>query len=325
MRLHQLLSGGARPAVAPLVGYPGAMLTGTSLRENLFDTSRHVESLRAIHKRWRPDVMFPMMDLAVEAGALGLPVRFPEEESPSVEHHPVSSSHDLEPLREADLLSDPRLCTFLDTVRSLAEFPDTLPGAYVVGPFTLAGLLMGASEVAVATIRQPKLVHELLAFATARIHQYAEACIEAGAKLIVYLEPTAVLISPQAFASFPGPYLTELLNTQRAHTVLHICGNTTPLLPEMCKTGVEGLSLDAAVDFAQAASLVPPSIVLIGNIDPVKTMGSRDPSIVAACVRNLQHAMSGQTNFLLSTGCDLPLETPLQNIDTFMEIGRSGN
>jgi uroporphyrinogen decarboxylase len=33
--------------------------------------------------------------------------------------------------------------------------------------------------------------------------------------------------------------------------------------------------------------------------------------------------MDPYPNFILSTGCDLPQETPLENIRAFMETGRS--
>jgi hypothetical protein len=39
-------------------------------------------------------------------------------------------------------------------------------------------------------------------------------------------------------------------------------------------------------------------------------------------VEALLDAMAPYPNFVLSTGCDLPAETPLANIETFMRIGR---
>jgi uroporphyrinogen decarboxylase len=33
--------------------------------------------------------------------------------------------------------------------------------------------------------------------------------------------------------------------------------------------------------------------------------------------------MSGADNFILSTGCDLPMDTPMENIDAFMKVARN--
>ena len=311
-----------RLPVAPLIGYPGARLTGTTLRENLFDAETHTNSLRAIASRWHPDILLPMMDLSVEAAALGLSVRFPDNESPTVEEHPVRRLADLERFAATDILADPRLQAFLHTISDLADREEASLGAYVVGPFTLAGLLMGANEAAIATIRNPDLVHEVLQFSTQVSRSYAYACVEAGADLVVILEPTAVLLSPMAFSEFSGQYVQSIASGCAALSVLHICGDTSALLDGMCETGVHGLSLDSVVDFGAAVKNVPESVVLIGNIDPVRVMGAADPSVVTGAVRDLIEAVNGHKNFILSTGCDLPLETPLENIDKLIDTAR---
>ena len=322
MNLLERISTMGHGAVAPLIGFPGAVLTNTSLRQNVSDAETHIASIRAVHRRWAPDIVFPMMDLAVEAHALGLPVRFPENESPTVERHPVQSADDLQPLRERDILSDARLQSFLQAVEAISALPETLHGAYVIGPFTLSGLLAGASQVALATIRAPGFVHALLEFSIDVIISYARACVDSGAELIAFLEPTAALLSPKAFAEFSGRYVTILREALPTFTVLHVCGNTTRLLSAMCETKVDGLSLDAAVDFAAAAQTVPGDVVLIGNIDPVGVMGAANPDVISHAVRELREKMHGHENFVLSTGCDLPMDTPLDNIDAFMEVGR---
>jgi len=312
-----------RLPVAPLLGYPGARLTRTTIRENLFDAETHSQSILAASSRWHPDLVVPMMDLSVEAGALGLAVRFEDNESPTVEEHPVHRRDDLARLRAQDVLQDTRLQSFLQTISILAGEVTSSLGAYVAGPFTLAGLLMGANEVAIGTLRDPKLVHELLEFAAQVIQAYASACVRAGADLIVILEPTAVLLSPKAFSEFSGRHVRAIADETASACVLHICGNTTPLLGPMCETGVDGLSLDSAVDFSVAVEKVPESVVLVGNIDPVRVMSAEDGACVERAVRDLRMTMEGHSNFILSTGCDLPLQTPLDNIEAFMKAARA--
>jgi len=281
---------GERP-VAPLMGYPGAKITGTSLRANLFTAVTHAKSIYRLWETYKPDIVFPMMDLAVEAGALGLRVRFPEN-------------------------------AFVETIRRLKSQVEVAVAGYVVGPFTLTGLMMGASAAAVATARDPQLVHRVTGFTAQIARTYAEMCLAAGADFITFLEPTAALLSPSAFRVFSGNYINRLAREIGSWTVLHICGSTTHLLEAMCETGVNGLSLDSAVDFPKVASSIPRDVVIMGNIDPVAVMGSSDSGRVRIAVHQLQDAMRGFPNFVLSTGCDLPLETPLKNIYVFMEEAR---
>jgi len=312
---------GERP-VAPLMGYPGAKITGTSLRANLFTAVTHAKSIYRLWETYKPDIVFPMMDLAVEAGALGLRVRFPENGSPTVEEHPIASEGDLARFRDVNIREDARLQSFVETIRRLKSQVEVAVAGYVVGPFTLTGLMMGASAAAVATVRDPQLVHRVTGFTAQIARTYAEMCLAAGADFITFLEPTAALLSPSAFRVFSGNYISRLAREIGSWTVLHICGSTTHLLEAMCETGVNGLSLDSAVDFPKVASSIPRDVVIMGNIDPVAVMGSSDSGRVRIAVHQLQDAMRGFPNFVLSTGCDLPLETPLKNIYVFMEEAR---
>jgi uroporphyrinogen-III decarboxylase len=90
----------------------------------------------------------------------------------------------------------------------------------------------------------------------------------------------------------------------------------------MIDTGAEGLSLDSVVDFPAVAASLPPEVVLIGNVDPVGVMRDGTPAAVRAAVTSLCDSMRRYPNYILSTGCDLPPDTPFENIAAFMETGR---
>jgi len=46
------------------------------------------------------------------------------------------------------------------------------------------------------------------------------------------------------------------------------------------------------------------------------------PEKVESESKKLISEMSDADNFILSTGCDLPMETPLENIDAFMKVAK---
>lgn len=308
--------------VAPLMGFPGTSLTQSTIWQNEFNSRLQYRTIKALVDRFDPDIVFFMMDLAVEAGAIGIPVIFPANGSPSVAEHIVKHVDDLEKFKAVNLLYDGRVRTYLDIMRFMDVNFDKFKGAYVIGPFTLAGLMMGATEIAMATLDNSELVHAAVAFSSQIITLYAQALIDAGADIICILEPTATFISPKAYREFSGTYTQQIIRKLNAISVLHICGNTKHLIKPMAETGAQGLSLDAAVDLAQVASEVPEDLVLIGNIDPVRVMVNASPEEVRRAVSDLLDLMAPYPNFILSTGCDLPPETPLENIAAFMEMGR---
>jgi uroporphyrinogen decarboxylase len=67
---------------------------------------------------------------------------------------------------------------------------------------------------------------------------------------------------------------------------------------------------------------VPKDVVLIGNLDPVNVFLRGTPETVERRTRELVERMMGVENFILSSGCDIPIEAPLENISAFMRAGR---
>jgi len=325
MRLIDLVRSSPRRLAVPLAGFPGAQLTHSSIKQNEFNAELQYRSLYKLTEHVQPDAVFLMMDLSVEAGALGLSVRFPLAESATVEMHPVRNVSDLDQFKVIDPMGDARIWVYLETLRLLKRRLSIPIGAYVIGPFTLAGLMMGANDIALDTLDRPEVVHAVVNFAERVIIDYASALVDAGANIIAILEPTACFLSPSAFRDFSGRSVAHIIRQIDAIPVLHICGQTTNLAEEMAATGAQGLSLDSVVDLAAVAKRIGPDCVLLGNIDPVRIMVNEKPEGVRAAVRQLCQHMAGIENFIVATGCDLPPETPIENIVALVDEARKHN
>jgi uroporphyrinogen decarboxylase len=88
-------------------------------------------------------------------------------------------------------------------------------------------------------------------------------------------------------------------------------------------SGVDALSLDSDVDFANAAKVIDEKIALIGNLCPTGKIMSGSSNDVQRDVEKLLDSMHDVPNFILSTGCDLPLEVPEENVSAFMKTARN--
>lgn len=322
-KLEQMVLRADRRLCVPLMGYPGSRLTDTTLKQNAFNWGIHCWSLYELAYMLDPDGLFFMMDLSVEAGALGVPVRYGLQDSPSVEQHMVKTSEDLMQFMSIDILKDARILMYLKTMEWMAKHISVLKCAYCIGPFTLAGLLMGASDSAMATIENPDLAHDVLAFSARVISRYATALFDSGADLLAILEPTAVMLSPAQFREFSGAYVANIVVHLKGMTVLHICGDTTHLVESMSRTGVDGLSLDSMVDFTAVAPKLKPGCTLIGNIDPVRVLRDQTPDQVRRVTREFLEKTRGIPNLVVSSGCDLPQDTPIENIRAMIEETKS--
>jgi len=320
-----------RRLIAPLVGFPGCKLIDTTLKVAQQNHEVHFKCINALTKLLKPDIAFMLMDLSVEANALGLPVRFPIDQSSSVELHPIDNLDELDRYRHIDILQDARIHSYIKTIQmmSIGLEKDILKCAYVIGPVTLAGLFESAERVAMDSILEPERLNVLCSFATEIIQKYVHAMINAGADIVCILEPTATILGPKEFKKFSSFYVNYIIESYKyanIETVYHTCGNTMHLIQEMVSAGVNALSLDSSqfgVEMEKAAQLVPDDVVIIGNISPTHVLKDGSVEAVKDATTKLLEKMRPYPNFVLSTGCDVPPEAPLENINAFMQAGRN--
>lgn len=322
--------GERRRLVAPLAGFPGVEMTGSTIKLAQQNYGEHYKAIRSLVDAFAPDLVFPLMDLAVEANALGRYTIFPQDDSATVPKDRFTLA-DLDRLEGINISFDSRLAGYVQmmTMMSVTLPPGILKGGYVVGPFTLAGLMMGADDAVMSTVLEPAQLHRLCHFTTERIQEYVQLLISAGADVICILEPSAVMLSPDQFSEFSAVYIRHITQSFRYSGigfVYHTCGNTMHLVENMVRSGVQGLSLDSpdvGVDLAAVAKAIPEDVVAIGNVNPATTMRFGTRGDVRDQVNALLREMERFPNFVLSTGCDLPQETPVENIREFMEVGRA--
>lgn len=318
-----------RRLVAPLIGFPGINLNGGTIKLAQQNYGEHFRILKAIADKYHPDVIFPLMDLSVEANALGRYTVFPKKESATVikdEFH----FEELKYARKVNIAFDSRLNGYVETLKmmSVGLPSDILRGAYVTGPFTLAALMLGADEAAMATIMRPDELNELCLFTTEKILDYVRLLIVSGAQIICILEPSAMMLGPDQFDEFSGKYvrsINESCDMAGVATVYHICGCSMHLIEKMVETGIDALSLDSpetGVDIVNVANRIPQNVAIIGNVNPTGSLLTGSTSDVKIEVEELLNKMENFPNFVLSSGCDLPQETPSDNILAFMDTGR---
>ena len=319
-----------RRVVAPLVGFPGLSMTGGSIKLAQQNYGEHFKAIKALVDTFQPDLVFPLMDLSVEANALGRYTVFPKDDSATVPKD-VYDENDVDRWRAISISYDTRLMGYVEVQKlmSIGLPSSILRGAYVAGPYSLAALIMGADDAAVATILSPDKFAELCEFATETIQQYTRLLIGAGVQVICILEPSAVMLGPEQFERFSSHYVGHISRSCQYNGVdiiYHTCGNTMHLVDKMVEAGVNGISLDspeAGVDLPAVARRVPEDVAVIGNINPTATIYKGSPADVEKEVADLLKSMDFCPHFILSTGCDLPQDTPLGNIAAFMRAGRN--
>lgn len=87
----------------------------------------------------------------------------------------------------------------------------------------------------------------------------------------------------------------------------------------MLNTGANALHFGNAMNIMEALEFCPKDKLILGNVDPVGIMKMKPAQEVKRHVTNLLKTTAEFSNFILSTGCDLPPHIPFENIEAFFD------
>jgi uroporphyrinogen decarboxylase len=260
---------------------------------------------------------------AMLAGALGVPVDFPEDQ-PARCKGPLIPSLDAVPdLPPVGIGGYFEIEAAVEAARLLkAHFGDAVAvrGNADQCPFSLAAMVRGMDAWMMDLVdAEPERLDALLEYCAAATFQFLDRMAEAGADILSNGDSPAGpdLVSPAVYRRYARPW--EKACADRAHTlgrpyILHICGNTGPILEDMIETGADGLELDYKTDARRARDAMAGRTCFIGNIDPSGVLALGTPEKVEEATRALLGLFAGNPRFILNAGCAIPAETPPANL-----------
>ncbi len=269
------------------------------------------------------DIIQAISDPYREAADLGLEVVFPPDALPVSVHPLLAEPGALAQLRPVAPENGQRMSDRLEAIRAFrAQVGGEVPiMGWVEGALAEAADLRGVSQLLQDVYDRPEWVEALVEFCTEQAILFARAQIAAGADIIGVGDAIASQISPKMYRRFALPYEQRLFAAIRAAGAvgrLHICGNTTKLLPDMVNTGAHIIDLDWMVNWEAAAQTYGASVSFCGNVDPVKVMLQGTPETVraeiAACARQ------GGPRSFSSAGCEIPDGTPAAHLLVQYEV-----
>ncbi|MCL2628923.1 MAG: uroporphyrinogen decarboxylase family protein [Oscillospiraceae bacterium] len=310
----------------PILSFPGVQLTGISVNELVSDGSLQAKCMRAVADRWDTLASVSLMDLSVEAEAFGSPVRFSDVEVPTVSGAIVTDEAELEGLAVPSV-GDGRTGIYVETIREAKKLITDRPVfAGILGPYSLAGRLMDLTEIMMLCYDEPELVHGVLEKVTQFQIKYATAMRDAGADGIIMAEPAAGILSPSMIGEFSTPYvrrIIEAVETENCIFIYHNCGNSTlTLTKEILDTGARAFHFGNAIDLSEMLKLIPSDKLVMGNVDPAGQFRTGTPQSVREATLDVLGKCGGAPNFIVSSGCDIPPASPIENIDAFFAAVR---
>lgn len=312
-----------RKKAMPILSFPCIQLLGTTVNELIKNSDLQARGMKAISDRYDTLASVSMMDLSVEAEAFGSQIRFSENEVPTVLGAIVTAPDEAEKLIVPST-SAARCPIYIDTIRKAkALITDRPVFAGVIGPFSLAGRLMDVSETMINCYTEPQMVHTVLKKATQFLKDYINEYKKAGANGVVMAEPLTGMLSPDLAKEFSEGYVREIVDSVQTDdfiVVYHNCGSNIKLMAEsIFSTGAAGFHFGNCVPMIDMLEIAPRDTVIMGNVDPSGCIRSGDAAFIKAETKRILNECCRFDNFVISSGCDIPPDSSISNIDAFFQ------
>ncbi|HBY96484.1 MAG TPA: methyltransferase [Chloroflexi bacterium] len=305
----------------------GLKQLGYRFNEVHVDARKMADAAASTHRHFGFESAIVPFDMGVEAEALGAEVKYYDKKDEDQIIYPVMSKKLAETVDELEiripenLAEAGRIPVVLEALRILKREvgDDVAVGSWVLGPFTELGQVVNLENLLKMSFKKQALVHKLLDDMVEYLSSLVALYVEAGADFITVREmgATSSILSPRMFEKLVLPHLQELFGRITVPTVLHICGNTNPIIHLMARSAANALSVDQLNDLARTRQELG-DVVLLGNYNAFDTLCNGAPADVEQTIKEaIERGADG-----IWPGCDIWPTVPAENMQAMMEATR---
>jgi uroporphyrinogen decarboxylase len=307
----------------PVMTHPGIEMNGNTVHEAVSNGRIHAEAVERLTQTYPAVAACTIMDLTTEAEAFGAEIAFSDDAVPAVAGHMLTDVESINQLQIPSLHAG-RIPQYLKANLLAARAMESQKPVFAgcIGTFSLAGRLYDMSGIMMLIYENPDAAHTLLAKCTQFIEKYCEALKLTGVNGVLMAEPAAGLLSNDDCKAFSSAYVKYIVNkVQDDHfiVVLHNCGNTGHCTEAMVETGAAAYHFGNKCRMEKVIKEVPKDALAMGNLDPVSIFKDGTPAQMREATLDLLEKMREYPNFVLSSGCDTPPHTPIENVNAFFE------
>jgi len=276
-------------------------------------------------KRFGYDAVAAFADNSLEAEALGSKISYSDDGYPHIDECRLNNIHDWKYLSIPDPEKDGRMPVIIEACRILKDEvgEETAVVGTLQGPMTLAGQLLGIEKLIYCIADHPEEFWNLLDFTTRVMVIFGKALINAGIHVIHIFDPSSScsVINRAVFSEYILPHLKQALKEYKDSgnpiCWLNITGQTEPILDLFPETGADLFNIDYLVPISIAMKKLPRHCIN-GNIKPFNFI-SCEAKDIRREARDLLKETQFRKGFILSPGCEVPLESKINNVEAMMK------
>ena len=289
------------------------------------EPGRFIEVLSELYRNLDTDIVFPGSGLnSFPAEAIGGVLNFEGEGAPLLTTPIIQSTNDLKRMENFDLTRSPYTESLVRVIEGIRkELPDRFFAATSWGPFAWNMILCDWEFLKTKLVSDRvflKRVAELgVRLSTAFYEMLLEHdCIDA----ISIPDGAATLLSVKDYTELIQPLEKSLFSHFKEKGILgifHMCGEIAPQLHLYPDSGSAVITVDHHVTMERAYNTFFGKTVTAGNVHVIKSIKDGDEKQIGKdtsdCIAQVSDPFS---NYILMPSCDLPINTPIENVKTFL-------
>jgi len=263
------------------------------------------------------DMLGLISDPYRETSAFGAKIKYVPDGVPRCLNYVVKSPVDIKNLKTPNVYKEERT---LDRIKAGEMLSKKTQGnipiiGWIEGPFAEACDLAGVENMMMQLMMDPDFSNRLMDKCMITAKDFAKAQIEAGCEIIGMGDAVCSQIDADTYNVFVRDRHKELfdfIHDLGGKIKLHICGDTTHLLPSYKNFNLDILDLDWQVDIAKARKILGEDVILSGNINPVLIQDKSRNEVFEMCKILVDDHK--KERFILSAGCEITSLTPPGNL-----------
>lgn len=305
----------------PVLSFPCIQLMGITVKDLISNSDNQAKGMKLIADKCGCAASVSLMDLSLEAECFGSEIKVSDDEVPTVVGSIITDMESAEALN-VPAIGNGRTSIYLEAAKKAVELITDRPVlGGVIGPFSLASRLTGVSESMICCYEEPEMMNVVLEKATDFLIEYIKAYKNTGANGIIMAEPVTGMLSPDLAHEFSEPFvkkITDAVKDENFIVIYHNCGNSTiQMIDSLIATGADAYHFGNAIDMAEMMKHIPKDIIAMGNISPAEQFRNGTPESIKAVTIDLLKKCGKHSNFIISSGCDIPPLSPWKNIEAF--------
>lgn len=197
------------------------------------------------------------------------------------------------------------------------DAPELAVGAWVLGPFTLAGQIMELDILLKGLKKKKDAIEAFLSQMTQITIDMCKHYEKIGVDFITVREMGSGtdLISPRMWKTLIQQNLTKVFDAISVPCVNHICGSTDMIIEMMHECGADAISVDQKNDLVVTREKLGNDILIFGNFDPYGTLTTLEDTGAVADV--IKKCIDDGVDSVWP-GCDLWPDVKKENMETYV-------